>query len=36
MDVIGSTKDDAVGEAFDKGAKLMGFPIRNHKLKNMP
>ena len=26
MDVIGSTKDDAVGEAFDKGAKLMGFP----------
>ena len=26
MDVIGSTKDDAVGEAFDKGAKIMGFP----------
>ena len=37
MDVIGSTKDDAAGEAFDKGAKLMGFPIRvDHKLKNMP
>ena len=25
MNVLGSTKDDAVGEAFDKGAKLMGF-----------
>tara|TARA_B100000900_G_scaffold371188_1_gene350268 strand:+ start:7326 stop:8342 length:1017 start_codon:yes stop_codon:yes gene_type:complete len=26
MNILGSTKDDAVGEAFDKGAKLMGFP----------
>ena len=26
MQVIGSTKDDAVGEAFDKIAKLLGFP----------
>lgn len=24
--VIGQTRDDAVGEAFDKGAKLMGLP----------
>lgn len=26
MDVIGQTKDDAVGEAFDKSAKLLGLP----------
>lgn len=26
MEVIGTTKDDAVGEAFDKCAKIMGFP----------
>ena len=26
MDVIGQTQDDAVGEAFDKAAKLMGLP----------
>jgi N6-L-threonylcarbamoyladenine synthase len=26
MTVIGETLDDAVGEAFDKSAKLMGFP----------
>jgi len=26
MDVIGQTIDDAVGEAFDKSAKLLGFP----------
>ncbi|MDH5609885.1 MAG: tRNA (adenosine(37)-N6)-threonylcarbamoyltransferase complex transferase subunit TsaD [Cyclobacteriaceae bacterium] len=26
MQVIGQTRDDAVGEAFDKGAKLMGLP----------
>ena len=26
MVVLGSTIDDAVGEAFDKGAKLLGFP----------
>lgn len=26
MKVIGTTIDDAVGEAFDKGAKLLGFP----------
>ncbi len=26
MDVIGSTIDDAAGEAFDKSAKLLGFP----------
>lgn len=26
MEVIGETKDDAVGEAFDKSAKLMGLP----------
>lgn len=26
MDVIGQTIDDAVGEAFDKSAKILGFP----------
>src|SRR5690606_13606923 len=26
MEVIGSTIDDAAGEAFDKSAKLLGFP----------
>ena len=26
MEVIGQTQDDAVGEAFDKGAKIMGLP----------
>lgn len=26
MEVIGETQDDAAGEAFDKSAKLMGFP----------
>lgn len=26
MEVIGTTRDDAAGEAFDKVAKLMGFP----------
>ena len=26
MVILGSTIDDAVGEAFDKGAKLLGFP----------
>lgn len=26
MEVIGQTLDDAVGEAFDKGAKLLGLP----------
>ncbi|PKR81626.1 tRNA (adenosine(37)-N6)-threonylcarbamoyltransferase complex transferase subunit TsaD [Brumimicrobium salinarum] len=26
MEVIGTTKDDAAGEAFDKSAKLMGLP----------
>ncbi len=26
MEVIGETQDDAVGEAFDKTAKLLGFP----------
>ena len=26
MDVIGSTIDDAAGEAFDKAAKILGFP----------
>jgi N6-L-threonylcarbamoyladenine synthase len=26
MEVIGSTLDDAAGEAFDKGAKVMGLP----------
>lgn len=26
MEVIGQTKDDAVGEAFDKAAKMMGLP----------
>ncbi len=26
MEVIGQTKDDAVGEAFDKAAKIMGLP----------
>jgi len=27
MKVIGSTIDDAAGEAFDKAAKLLGFPV---------
>ncbi len=26
MEIIGETKDDAVGEAFDKAAKMMGLP----------
>ncbi len=26
MEIIGQTQDDAVGEAFDKTAKLLGFP----------
>ena len=26
MDILGQTKDDAVGEAFDKAAKLLGLP----------
>ena len=26
MDIIGQTQDDAVGEAFDKAAKIMGLP----------
>jgi N6-L-threonylcarbamoyladenine synthase len=26
MEVIGETRDDAVGEAFDKGAKILGLP----------
>jgi N6-L-threonylcarbamoyladenine synthase len=26
MDIVGSTKDDAAGEAFDKTAKLLGLP----------
>ena len=26
MDVIGETTDDAVGEAFDKSAKILGLP----------
>ncbi|NMM50536.1 tRNA (adenosine(37)-N6)-threonylcarbamoyltransferase complex transferase subunit TsaD [Marinigracilibium pacificum] len=26
MEIIGQTKDDAVGEAFDKAAKIMGLP----------
>lgn len=26
MEVIGETQDDAVGEAFDKGAKMLGLP----------
>jgi len=26
MNVLGETQDDAVGEAFDKAAKLLGFP----------
>jgi N6-L-threonylcarbamoyladenine synthase len=26
MEVIGQTQDDAVGEAFDKSAKMLGFP----------
>ncbi|MDZ7646388.1 MAG: hypothetical protein U5K54_03970 [Cytophagales bacterium] len=25
MEVIGESRDDAVGEAFDKAAKMMGF-----------
>lgn len=26
MEVVGETQDDAVGEAFDKAAKILGFP----------
>ncbi len=26
MKIIGQTQDDAVGEAFDKAAKIMGLP----------
>lgn len=26
MEIIGETRDDAVGEAFDKAAKMLGFP----------
>ncbi len=26
MEILGDTKDDAVGEAFDKGAKMLGLP----------
>lgn len=26
MEILGSTKDDAAGEAFDKAAKMLGFP----------
>ncbi len=26
MEILGETQDDAVGEAFDKAAKLLGFP----------
>lgn len=26
MEVVGETRDDAVGEAFDKAAKMLGFP----------
>lgn len=26
MEILGQTKDDAIGEAFDKSAKLLGFP----------
>lgn len=26
MEILGQTKDDAVGEAFDKSAKLLGLP----------
>ncbi|MBS3914484.1 MAG: tRNA (adenosine(37)-N6)-threonylcarbamoyltransferase complex transferase subunit TsaD [Bacteroidetes bacterium] len=26
MEIVGSTMDDAAGEAFDKGAKMMGLP----------
>ena len=42
MDVIGSTLDDAAGEAFDKVAKLIGLPypggplIDKHSSKGNP
>lgn len=42
MEVIGETIDDAVGEAFDKGAKIMGLPypggplIDKHAAKGDP
>ena len=37
MVVLGSTIDDAVGEAFDKGPNYWAFPIQvDHKLINMP
>ena len=32
--LLGSTRDDAAGEAFDKGAKLLGLPYpgrRRHR-----
>ncbi len=42
MEVIGETRDDAVGEAFDKTAKMLGFPypgghlIDQHALRGDP
>lgn len=42
QEILGETKDDAVGEAFDKGAKLMGLPypggpyIDKHAQKGKP
>lgn len=42
MEIIGETQDDAVGEAFDKAAKILGFPypggpmIDRHSEKGNP
>jgi N6-L-threonylcarbamoyladenine synthase len=33
MDIIGETTDDAVGEAFDKSAKILGLPYPGGPLK---
>ena len=27
FDILGQTRDDAAGEAFDKIARVMGFPL---------
>jgi N6-L-threonylcarbamoyladenine synthase len=36
MTIIGETTDDAVGEAFDKSAKILGLPIRGPLVDSMP
>jgi tRNA A37 threonylcarbamoyltransferase TsaD len=36
MTIIGETTDDAVGEAFDKSAKILGLPYPGGPLVHMP